>query len=97
MHDRMLVPLDGSDLAQAMVSQVQDMAAAYGAEVNLLRVLAGSGVLLATAAQERDEAEERLTEVGQALLGKGGQCPPHDQAWLTLSCGDCRLCPGQPG
>ena len=97
MYDRILVPLDGSDLAQAMVSQVQDMAAAHGAEMILLQVSPGSWVLPATAAQERDEAEERLTEVGQALLGKGGQCPPHDQAWLTLSCGDCRLCPGQPG
>ena len=51
--------------------QVQDMSAAYGAEVNLLQVLAGSGVLPATAAQERDDAEERLTEVEQALLEKG--------------------------
>jgi len=71
MYDRILLPLDGSDLARAIVPQVQDMAAAHGAEVILLQVLPGSGVLPATAAQERDEAEERLTEVEQALLEKG--------------------------
>ena len=71
MYDRILVPLDGSDVARAIVPRVQDMAGAHGAEVILLSVLPASGVHPATAAQEQDQAEEHLAEVAQALADKG--------------------------
>ncbi len=71
MYDRILVPLDGSDLAREIIPRVEDMASAHGAEVILLEVLAASGVLPKTAAKERDEAEKHLMEVEQQLLDKG--------------------------
>jgi nucleotide-binding universal stress UspA family protein len=71
MYERILVPLDGSDLAREIIPRVEAMASAYGAEVILLEVLAASGVLPKTAAKERDEAEEYLIEVEQQLLDKG--------------------------
>jgi len=71
MYDRILVPLDGSDLAKQIVPRVQSMAAAHGSEVILLQVLPESGVLPKTAVKERQEAEEHLMDVEQELLGSG--------------------------
>ena len=71
MYGRILVPLDGSDLAREIVPRVQEMAAAHGAEVILLEVLPASGVLPKTAAKEREEAEKHLMEIEQQLLDKG--------------------------
>jgi nucleotide-binding universal stress UspA family protein len=71
MYDRILVPLDGSDLAKQIVPRVLSMAAAHGSEVILLHVLPESGVLPKTAAKERQEAEEHLMEVEQQLLDSG--------------------------
>jgi nucleotide-binding universal stress UspA family protein len=71
MYERILVPLDGSDLAKEIVPRVQAMALAHGSEVVLLEVLGESGVLPKTAAKERQEAEEHLSEVEQELLNAG--------------------------
>jgi nucleotide-binding universal stress UspA family protein len=71
MYDRILVPLDGSDLARQIVPRVLSMGAAHGSEVILLQVLPGSGVLPKTAVKERKEAEEHLTAVEQELLDAG--------------------------
>jgi len=71
MYDRILVPLDGSDLAKAIVPKVQAMAAAHGSEVTLLTVLPATGVLPQTAAQQRAEAEGHLMEAEQELLDAG--------------------------
>ncbi len=71
MYSRILVPLDGSDLAREIIPLVEEMASAQGAEVVLLEVLPASGVLPKTAAKEREEAEEHLTKVEQQLLDKG--------------------------
>ena len=71
MYDRILVPLDGSDLAKEIIPRVEGIAAQHEAEVILLQVLPASGVLPKTAAKERDEAEESLMEVEQQLLDKG--------------------------
>jgi nucleotide-binding universal stress UspA family protein len=71
MYDRILVPVDGSALAKDILPHVEAMAAGRQAEIVLLEVLAASGVLPKTAAKEREEAEEYLTEVEQALLDKG--------------------------
>jgi nucleotide-binding universal stress UspA family protein len=71
MYDRILVPLDGSDLARAILPRVVEMAGAHKSEVVLLRVLPESGVLPKTAAKQRQEAEERLTSAEQELLNEG--------------------------
>lgn len=71
MYDRILVPLDGSDLARAILPRVVEMAGAHKSEVILLRVLSESGVLPKTAAKERQEAEERLMSSEQELLNEG--------------------------
>ncbi len=71
MYDRILVPLDGSDLAKQIVPRVLSLGAAHGSEVILLQVLPGSGVLPKTAAKERQEAEEHLAAVEQELLDAG--------------------------
>jgi nucleotide-binding universal stress UspA family protein len=71
MYGRILVPLDGSDLAKQIVPRVQAMAGAHDSEVILLQVLPESGVLPKTAAKERQEAEEHLMEVEQELLDSG--------------------------
>jgi nucleotide-binding universal stress UspA family protein len=71
MYERILVPLDGSDLARQIVPRVQALAASHGSEVILLNVLPTSGVLPKTAAKERKEAEEHLMEVEQELLDAG--------------------------
>jgi nucleotide-binding universal stress UspA family protein len=73
MYDRILVPLDGSDLAQAIIPRVRAMAAAHGSKVTLLTVLPGAGVLAETAAKQRKEAEEHLMEAEQELLDAGVQ------------------------
>jgi nucleotide-binding universal stress UspA family protein len=70
-YERILVPLDGSDLARAIISRVQSMASAHGSEVILLQVLPGTGVLPKTAAKERREAEKHLKTVSQELLDAG--------------------------
>jgi nucleotide-binding universal stress UspA family protein len=71
MYDRILVPLDGSDLARAILPRVAEMAGAHKSEVILLRVLPGSGTLPETAAKELQEAEERLMSAEQELLDAG--------------------------
>lgn len=71
MYNRILVPLDGSELARAIVSHVEAMAVDHEAEVILLQVLPATGVLPKTAAKERQEAEDYLMEVEQGLLDKG--------------------------
>jgi nucleotide-binding universal stress UspA family protein len=71
MYDRILVPLDGSDLAKEIVPRVLSMATAHGSEVILLQVLPESGVLPKTAVKERQEAEEHLMGVEQELLSSG--------------------------
>jgi nucleotide-binding universal stress UspA family protein len=71
MYDRILVPLDGSDLARAILPRVTEMAGAHKSEVVLLRVLPGSGTLPETAAKERQKAEEHLVAAEQELLNEG--------------------------
>jgi len=71
MYERILVPLDGSDLARAILPRVQAMAAPLGSEVVLLQVLGESGVLPKTAAKERREAEKQLKAAAQELLDAG--------------------------
>lgn len=69
MYNKILVPLDGSELAETVLSHVE--AIAHEAEVILLRVLPATGVLPATAEAERSAARESLERAKKRLQQKG--------------------------
>jgi len=71
MYDKILVPLDGSELAKAIIPHVQAMAAGHQSDLILLQVLPATGVVAEVAAKERQEAEDHLMEVEQGLLNEG--------------------------
>ncbi len=71
MYDKVLVPLDGSEVAEAIIPHVQAMAAGHQSDLILLQVLPATGVVAEVAAKERQEAEDHLTEVEQRLLNEG--------------------------
>lgn len=73
MYKRILVPLDGSPLALAILPYIEDLASKLGAEVVLFRVLSAAGVFPDTARKEEFAAwidlrfeERRLQEKGIA-------------------------------
>jgi nucleotide-binding universal stress UspA family protein len=70
MYDRILVPLDGSDVAEGILSQIEGLASKNGTEVILLKVLPETGVLPTTAHQEYNEAKQYLDAIVQRLKGK---------------------------
>jgi nucleotide-binding universal stress UspA family protein len=71
MFDKILVPLDGSELAEAILPHLEAVADSHQAEVILLQVLPAKGVHPKTAAKERHEAEDYLAGVEQRLLEEG--------------------------
>lgn len=71
MYDRILVPLDGSEVAEAIMPHVEAMAAGHQAEIILLQVLPATGVVADVAAQQRREADEYLDGVEKGLRKKG--------------------------
>jgi len=71
MYNRILVPLDGSELAEAIMPHVEAVAAGHQAEVIFLQVLPATGVVADVAVQERQEADEYLAGVEQGLREKG--------------------------
>jgi len=71
VFNRVLVPLDGSDVAEAILSRVEELTAKLGAEVVLLEVLSETGVLPTTAHQEYNEAKEYLDGITQRLRDQG--------------------------
>ncbi len=75
MFGTILVPLDGSDLAEAILPQVGDLARAHGAELLLLRVALAHAVpgTDPTEGQARavQEAEQYLAALASDLKGKG--------------------------
>ncbi len=66
MLSRILVPLDGSPLAEAVLSQVIEIAALKKSEIVLLRVALAHGIFGA----EQVEAQVRVVEEAQAYLAK---------------------------
>jgi len=75
MFKRMLVPLDGSSLAEAVLPQVQDLVKALGAEVFVLRV-AAAHVFPGVDPTEKEvdvvqKAEAYVTEVADRLRTAG--------------------------
>jgi nucleotide-binding universal stress UspA family protein len=71
MFDKILVPLDGSELAEAIVPHAEAVADRHQAEVILLQVLSAKRVNPTRAAKERHESEDYLMGVEQRLLEKG--------------------------
>ena len=71
MYDTLLVPLDGSESAKAIVPHVQAMATGHEAEVILLEVLPATGVVANVAAKQRQDAEDDLMAVEEQLLNAG--------------------------
>lgn len=71
MYDRILVPLDGSDVAEGILSQIEGLASKNGTEVILLKVLPEAGVLPTTAHQEYNEAKQYLDAIVQRLESEG--------------------------
>ena len=60
MFSRLLVPLDGSSLAEAILLQVMELATLHGAEVVLLRVAHAHAIL------DTDEIEAQVRAVQEA-------------------------------
>ena len=71
MYNRILVPLDGSEVAEGIVSEVEKLASRNGAEVILLEVLSETGVLPTTAHREHTEARQYLDAIVQKLESQG--------------------------
>lgn len=71
MFDKILVPLDGSELAEAIVPHAEAVADRHQAEVILLQVLSAKRVNPTRAAKERHESEDYLMGVEQRLLEEG--------------------------
>jgi len=71
MLKKILVPLDGSPLAEAVIKHVEELAAALKAEVTLLQVLSPSGVLTTSAEQQAFEANAYLRTYALAMQEKG--------------------------
>ncbi len=71
MYKKILVPLDGSELAECILAQVEDMALAHQAEVILLQVLPATGVLPHQAEAEAKTARHYLNKVKGRFQAKG--------------------------
>ncbi len=71
MYNTILVPLDGSELAEGIMSHVEALTAGREAEIILLEVLPATGVIADVAREERQEADEYLTGVEKRLREKG--------------------------
>lgn len=71
MYRKILVPLDGSEIAENILPHVKDMALTHQAEVILLRVLPATGVLPSAAERELTEARNYLSAVEKRLQQEG--------------------------
>ncbi len=86
MAKRILVPLDGSESAEAAASLAADLARGSGGDVRLLQVhpvpehrVSTSGRVVAFADQEM----ERITAEGRDYLGAGPSLTPASTTWST--------------
>jgi len=71
VYRKIVVPLDGSEIAESILPHVKDMAVAHQAEVILLRVLSATGVLPSAAEREAMEARNYLSAVEERLKRQG--------------------------
>jgi nucleotide-binding universal stress UspA family protein len=79
MFKRILVPLDGSELAEKVLPQVQDLAKSQDAQVTLMTAgdlpgatgLIGSEILKQAEADEKETSEKYLEQTANSLKHKG--------------------------
>ncbi len=71
MYRKILVPLDGSEIAESILPHVKDIAVTHQAEVILLGVLPATGVLPSAAEREMMEARNYLSSVEKRLQQQG--------------------------
>jgi nucleotide-binding universal stress UspA family protein len=68
MYQRILVPLDGSEAAQAALSHAQALAAALGATVHLLQVVSEADKVNAPGVTDNPQASESARELARRFL-----------------------------
>lgn len=78
MYKRILVPLDGSSRAEAIIPHVEDLARCYGAKVIFLQVLEPDPILVGpydaqALVMSSEDVEERLSEIDSYLAGWEGE------------------------
>lgn len=78
MYKRILVPLDGSSRAEAIIPHVEDLARCYGAKVIFLQVLEPDPILVGpydaqALVMSAEDTEERLSEIDSYLAGWEGE------------------------
>ncbi|HZD11334.1 MAG TPA: universal stress protein [Candidatus Binatia bacterium] len=78
MYKKILVPLDGSSRAEAIIPHAESMAHCYGASVLFLRVLEPEPILVGPYDAQAfilqpEEVEERLAEIKAYLAGWEGE------------------------
>jgi nucleotide-binding universal stress UspA family protein len=87
-YRRILVPLDGSALAEAVIPHAERMAAALGSEVVLLRVLPATGVVPDVAREDIAQAtmylkgiEKRLADQGRKVIVQFAMATQRRRSW----------------
>lgn len=78
MYKKILVPLDGSSRAEAIVPHVESIARSYGASVVFLQVLEPDPILVGpydaqALVMSTEDAKERLAEIDGYLAGWEGE------------------------
>lgn len=68
MYQRILVPLDGSEAAEAALAHAQSLAAALGATVHLLRVVSEADAVDAPVVTDNPLASESARELARRFL-----------------------------
>lgn len=74
MYDKILVPLDGTDVDEAVLSHIQKLAPIHHSKVYLMRVVSGPVAQLhgeETASHEVEETEEYLRRIAKRLEDQG--------------------------
>lgn len=78
MYERILVPLDGSSRAEAIIPHVENLARCFGARVIFLQVLEPDPILVGpydaqALVMSSEDADERLSEIDGYLAGWEGE------------------------
>jgi nucleotide-binding universal stress UspA family protein len=73
MYRRIIVALDGSELAEQVLPHVEALAERFGAQLILLRATPVAGVSMDTLDADRREADRYLTDLSNRLTTQGLQ------------------------
>ena len=87
MYNKILVPLDGSPLAETVLPYAEELARAFESQMRLRQVVeppivyaeAGGGIYPVDITPLKEQAERYLTEVDERLEAKGLKC-----RWVVL-------------